>query len=158
MEKRGFEMSFNFILSIIIIVFILATAGYAIKHFLDLQRCSQLGYFYKDLQGEIDKSWNSEIAQATFSGAVSSGITSVCIGNVSLGSGTKEYAALRKYQRQDYLLFFYPPEKACERSGYALNHLDASTRNRFSCYPVTKGKISFTISKDSAASLVSIRP
>lgn len=158
MQKRGFELSFNFILSIIVIAFIVATASYAIKHFLDLRSCTELGLFSQELQREVDKAWNSEIARSTFSQHVPGGIESVCIGNVSYGASIPEYDSLKRYSRQGYLLFFYPVEKACDQAAYKIDHVDTITRTSLVCYPVVKGKVSFTISKDSAASLVTIRP
>lgn len=150
-------MSFNFILSIIIIAFIIAAAGYAVSHFLSLRDCAEAGLFYQELKREIDKSWTSEIASQTFSSSVPSGIESICIGNVSITSSLKEYDSLKRYRRQGYLLFFYPVEKACGQAAYKLEHLDSQTSGTLKCYQVKEGKVNFIISKDSAASLVSIK-
>ncbi len=158
MRKRGFELSFNFILSVLTIAFIVAVAMYAIIHFLSLQNCAQLGLFQQELQREVDKAWNSEIARSTFSGTIPTGIESVCIGNVSYGGGLEEYPSLRKYLRENYLLFFYPTENACDQAAYPLAHIDTATRSSFRCYDVEGGKVSFTITKSGAASLVSITP
>lgn len=155
-QKKGFELSFNFILSIIIIAFIIAAAGYAIKYFLDLRSCTELGLFYQDLQREVDKTWNSEIARQTFKGTVPSEITSVCIGNVTRTSNLPQYSSLKRFARQNYMLFFYPVEKTCDQAAYPISHLDQATSNSLKCFQVKSNKVEFTITKDSSASLVSI--
>lgn len=157
MQQRGsIELSFNFIVSIIIIGVIIATVVYALMYFLDLQRCTTLGLFYKDLQTEVDRAWESEIARTTFSGDVPGGIRSVCIGNVTLGAATDEYDILRRYRTQSFNLFFYPPEKACDMPTYRLNHIDERTASTFFCAPVRDNSVSFTVTKDAGTSLVRV--
>src|SRR3989338_2426588 len=61
-EKRGLELSFSMIFSIIVIIAIVAVAFYMISYLLKLKNCTELGLFGRDLQDTIDRAWNSDSA------------------------------------------------------------------------------------------------
>src|SRR3989344_725215 len=91
-SKRGQEvmgMSISTILSIFIIAIIIAVAIYAIVHFLNINKCANVGLFYDSLQSEVNKAWASGRYIDVFekeivsSGALKTSVEFVCFGNLS---------------------------------------------------------------------------
>ena len=150
MKKRGqIDISFGMIFSIIIIILLIATAFYAIRYFVNLERCRSIGSFYNDLQEEVKKAYESPLYSGTFSGKLPNGIDYVCYGNLSSSNGYKEqYDFLRRYKNTGKNLFLYPVNKACDNSlaSYQLLHAYDSS---FFCIPVSDGKIGIKLNKDS---------
>jgi len=182
MKKRGqaiFGMSFSVIFSIIIIVFIIATAFFAIKHFLGLNQCTQVGFFYSELQEEIEGAWASspgseysDIYEGKLpaSGLFSSKIEYVCFGSLSpqvSGEYQNEQAAIIDYlgyDETDNNFFFYPPEKACggDLSSFKLKCRDGKTdcmqtSSSFFCVPNSDGKVSIKLEKLGTESMVTVK-
>ena len=130
-EKRGQEsigMSFNMIFSIFIIIIIIAVAVYVIAGFLDNDgpvQCANTGLFYDKLQREVNKIFSGDDLRMLYkdeiksSGALRSGLSYVCFGNLSsnvVGSinvGIHRNLT-RLFRDKDYNIFMYPPEKACK--------------------------------------------
>ena len=82
MDKKGqIDISFGMIFSIIIIIATVAIGFYVITYFLNLSSCTKVGLFWNSLNEEVDKAWNSDIAQTVYTKDVPSGITHVCFGN-----------------------------------------------------------------------------
>lgn len=153
--KRGdISLSFSTIFSIILIIAIISTAVYAITHFINLKKCTEIALFYRDLQESIDTAWNSDSSSNTFEWHLPSGIDSVCLGNISDGRNTREYALLRSYRGEDANLFLYPPSKACDVPLVTINHVRLP---RFSCVPVKDGGVKLRIEKGSYDALVGVR-
>ncbi len=154
MNKRGdISLSFGMIFSIILIISILAVAGYAVMYFIDLKDCTTIGLFYRDIQGEVDDAWQSDTVRDSFTGAVPGDITRVCFGNLSEGKALPEYNLLRLYAGKNASIFFYPPAKACDTPYAQLPH---STINGFFCLPVVKGKVTVNFVKNTYDRLVTV--
>lgn len=157
-EKRGqLDISFGFIFGIIIIIATLAIAFYVISHFMNLSRCSDTGLFYSDLQDQIDKAWASSMTQNTFSGKLPSNIKSVCFGNLTYGNplndSKTQYESLVRFKGLGKNVFLYPFEKACNTQ-LANKQLEHVQIPRFFCVPLTNGKATLTLSKNSTSSSV----
>jgi hypothetical protein len=131
-NKRGqelFGMSFGVIFSIIIIIFILIIAGIAIKHFLNLKNCAQIGIFLDDFQKQIDKAWNSQKSNFPFTSSLPTNLDYVCFANLTDKiSGTeieKQIAGdFEVYEFSGGNLFFYPIKNSCEIPYYKLKHIN----------------------------------
>ncbi|MCA9485431.1 MAG: hypothetical protein KC506_01145, partial [Nanoarchaeota archaeon] len=130
MKKKGqaiFGMSFGTIFSIIIIIAIVFVAFFAIRHFLKINKCTQIGFFYEELGDKVESVWTSGGANDIFigtlpaSGILSSKITHVCFGDLSQRtSGDAESQSvgsdLEEFYRTSDLdenVFMYPPEETC---------------------------------------------
>ena len=67
MDKKGqIDISFGMIFSIIIIIATVAIGFYVITYFLNLSSCTKVGLFWNSLNEEVDKAWNSDIAQTVY--------------------------------------------------------------------------------------------
>lgn len=155
-KRGGIQLSFGMIFSIIIIIAIVGVAFYAIKHFLNLQKCTEISLFYDDLQKNIDRAWSSEITVEDYESKLPGSIDSVCFGDVAAGSG-KEALALRRYRSQGGNIFLYPPENACGHVFKEIKHVDLSAlSSSFVCFPTRSGKVSFGLEKRSFDTLVKI--
>lgn len=133
--KRGqtvFGLSYGVIFSIIIIVFIVAVAFFAIKHFLGLNRCTQIGFFYDNLEDEVQRAWTSGrygdvyVGKLPKSGIFKSEIDKVCFGRLSLPP-SEGFANIHE-ELSDYVVdlnshnvFLYPTENACDGELFAYN-------------------------------------
>lgn len=135
-NKRGqsvFGMSFSMIFSIIIIIFILLVAFLAIRHFVGLSKCTNVGLYYDDLREEVRGAWTSTsgrysqefTAKVPKKGMFGAGVEYVCFGNLSgtaSGSGPdddgfRKDSLINEYLYDptgDYNVFMYPPDNACE--------------------------------------------
>jgi len=142
-NRRGnLELSFNMIFSIILIIAILGAAFYVLSFFFNINKCTNNGLFYKDLQTEIDKAWNADFAEDTISLSLPGSSDFVCFGNVSLGAEpgiTKQYDEIKFYGTRGNNLYIYPIKSACNKdlSSYNLKHVQSS---KMFCAPVKEGK------------------
>ncbi|MBU0761009.1 MAG: hypothetical protein KJ600_01325 [Nanoarchaeota archaeon] len=176
--KKGqglFGMSFSVIFSIIIIIFIIAVAFFAIKHFVGLNKCTQVGFFYKDFQDEIEKAWTSGGRyvgdyEGTLpnSGLFGTKLTKVCFGKLnSLNSGTFE--TIRQELLYDFNedgtanIFLYPAEEACAGlESYTLkcrngNSECMTTEENFFCVDIGKnGEVIVKLNKKTTDTLVEV--
>lgn len=156
MNKRGqLQLSFGMIFSILIIVFTIAIAAYVIISFMGTADCSKIGTFYNSFQEEVDKAWNAEISQKTFTGTLPTGISEVCFGNLTLTKGYEaEFEKLNLYSKRTSNLFLYPPEKACKGLGdIAVKHV---YNTGFFCIDTSGGQIKVSIKKSVTDKLVRI--
>jgi len=163
MLKRGqrkgqLELSFTIIFSIIIIIAIIGVGFYVITYFVNLSRCTDVGFFYNDLQKRVDKAWASEISQEVFTSKLPGGIEEACFGSLNdsnVVSYKEEYEFLRRYLNLNKNVFLYPPARACDvkLSYYDLNHAQFA---EFFCVPVTDDKISVKLTKGSFDALVKV--
>jgi len=122
--KKGqgvFGISFGVIFSIIVIIFTVSISFYAITYFLNLSRCGEIGFFYEDLQDEIDRAWTSGVYTQQFEGKLPtgrSGIKQVCFGELENEPTSEEFKILyEKFKDMDppegRNIFLDPPENAC---------------------------------------------
>lgn len=156
MNKRGLQLSFGIIFSVIIIISIISVSFYAIGKFLGVKKCTEQALFYEDLQKRVDRAWNSEIVKDVFTGRVSNGIDKVCFGDLSQQGDGLEYDALRSYRAAEGNVFMYPPAKACE--GFVtqnIKHLGFDFTS-IRCFDVENGRVTIPIEKDSTDALVRV--
>ena len=123
-------MSFSMIFSIIIIIAILAVAFYVIRFFVGVNECGEIGFYYNDLQNEVDKAWKSSSYSGFLEGDLPSGVESICFG--TLGSSQvkaddrEAHDFLLRYRRHDKNLFLYPSQQGCDSAlaSYKVEHVD----------------------------------
>ena len=161
-KAQVFGMSFGVIFSVILIVFILVVAGIAIRHFLNLKKCAQIGMFIDGLQEDIDKAWAGQKSDFTFSGQLPGDIEYICFANLSdsLRGGeieSKVYTDISVYSQSNGNLFFYPRENSCDIPYVNMKHIDiqkiTSSRNPY-CFEIKEGKIEINIDKEFNDALV----
>jgi len=164
MEKRGkkaqLEISFGMIFSIILIIAFLAVAIYAIILFLNVKKCSDVGTFKDDLQGEIDRAYSSDESSYVFNGSLASGIK-LCfidLSKESKGANEEVYTGFKKYGYVKVNMFYWPLQLKCPTT-FNLNHLnitEITKSNNPYCISNIKGKISLKIEKSFYDALVCI--
>lgn len=160
MTKRGqIRLSFGVIFSIIIIIAIVGVSFYAISFFLSLSKCNDIGFFYRNLETEIDKAWKSNSYRDTYMGKVPSEVESVCFGDLRSTAARdypEEYELLRRYRVSDFNVFMYPYQEACSGGNlgvYELEHIDIE---EFFCVETQEGSISVRLEKESSDALVNV--
>ena len=158
MIKKGqVQISFSMIFSILVIIAILGVSFYVITFFLNLDTCGDVGFFYRDLDLEIEKAWKSQIYSGEFEGDIPSGVDSVCFGDLnSIGSdfyGEREF--LKKYRRAEKNVFLYPEAEGCDigMSTYKVEHVDIEG---FWCVDVVGGKVTLRLERDNSGALVKL--
>ena len=158
MKKGQLEISFGMIFSIIIIIFTIGVAFYVISHFVKINNCAQTGIFYQDLQENIDKAWQEDRTQGTFTGKIPGSIEQVCFGNFTQTYDVKdgeEFDYLKRYRNENVNLFLYPPVSACGNDLATYNVKHAGTQ-KFFCITPKNGEISLKITKEVSDILVDI--
>jgi len=158
-NKRGqFQLSFGMIFSIFIIAATVAVAIYAIVFFLDFQKCSEIGLFYQDLKGDVDKAWVTPIVESTFGERIPSAVDYVCFGNL-----TQEVSAIDRDRRDELRrrggvrrnnVFIFPPG-ACEGNLASFSLRNAEVEEFF-CNERSDGEVSVKLSKDVSDALVKL--
>ncbi len=157
-KAQLFGMPFSVIFSIFLIAVFLVVAFYAIKYFLGLKECSEIGLFKDDFQEAIDDAWQSQSSSKTFSNSLPFAIEYVCFADLNEAArGTAKekeiYAELRRNADYTANLFFYPQKEACVPSAN-IQHVNI-TNNPY-CIPVENGKIEIRIEKGFYDALVKV--
>ena len=150
-------MSFGMMFSIILIIAFVGVAIYAITTFLSIGKCGQIGLYYNDLQGEVDKAWQSEISRSVFEAAIPSGIESVCFGNLTQSVNSEfreEYKSLVRYTNSKGNIFMFPQNKACD-SQLASIRIEHAVADEFFCVAKQGGKVSVRLVKEEGENEVS---
>lgn len=108
-------LPFGIIFSIILIVVFIMAAFFAINHFLEISKCTQVGEFYDDLQKNVNDAMASGGSEFTFKTSLPSGIQKICFANLSAPiTGDKEdYEAMKNYDVYDANTFLLPSGKTC---------------------------------------------
>ena len=157
MKKGQLQISFSMLFSIIVIIAILGVSFYVITFFLNLDTCGDVGFFYRDLDLEIEKAWKSQIYSGKFEGDVPSSVDRVCFGDLnSVGSDfSEEREFLSKYRRAEKNVFLYPDAKGCDigMSTYNVEHAEI---DGFWCVDAVKGKVTVKLEKDGGDALVKL--
>jgi hypothetical protein len=140
MKKRGIQLAFGMIFSIIIIIAIIAVSFFVISHFLELRDCTEVGIFYQSLQKDVDQIWRSNSARDIFSGSLPSGIEFVCFGDLNQPSlQFQDFIIELRLYNENSNTFLWPIEKACELQAQKIEHIYASFPLK--CFEVQSGKI-----------------
>lgn len=162
-NKKGqgvFGMPFSTIFSIFLIAVFIVVAFFAIRYFLDIKKCSEIGLFKEDFQKEIENAWQSQSSSKTFTSTLPSGIEHICFANLAepATGNSKEneiYQELRKNADYTANLFFYPQVKACIPS-VNINYVNITELSNPYCFPVERGGVEIKIEKGFYDSLVKV--
>ena len=147
-NKRGIQLSFGFIFSVILIAVIVFVGFYAISKFMGITDCANTAVFYDDFRSEVNRAWNSEIYQGVFEGNLPKGIEEVCLGNLS-ETDIGKYEDLETFFYSDFNVFLRPVEKACvDSAALKINHLEFDFSG-IECFRVRNGKIALNLKKGS---------
>jgi hypothetical protein len=174
-SKKGqgvFGMSYGVIFSIFIIIAIISVAFYAITYFLGLNECSRVGFFFQDLQEEVDKAWTSGKHKSTFvgeiptSGILKTRIEQVCFGRLADGDGNGPNGELKEDVYYDWdspdapshNVFMYPSKESCDGDFYfvEIEHVKVISEGGFFCTEVDDGKVRVKLSKETFEDIVSL--
>jgi len=163
-QGGAFGMSFGVLFSIILIIFILVVAGLAIKYFLNLKKCAQVGMFIDDLQKDIDNAWNSQKFTDDVNYILPGNLDYVCFANLTkaLRGGeieSKIYSDISIYALSNGNMFFYPRQNSCDIPYVNIKHINiekiTQSKNPY-CFEIDNGKIVMDIEKGFNEGLVSL--
>ena len=112
--QQSMSLPFGMIFSIFLIVIFIITAIWGIKYFLNVGDCSKVGYFYENLQREVDRAYQSQSSDH-FCGfnnlddsvecqfILPSGVEKICIGNLSepITANVNDYNQISIYDYED---------------------------------------------------------
>ncbi|MCX6741851.1 MAG: hypothetical protein NTX24_01585 [Candidatus Pacearchaeota archaeon] len=184
MNKKGdFQLSFQFIFSIILIAVVFFVGFYVIKIFLDQTEKIKLLDFTEQLKnsdGGLLDIWRQDSASQIISLPISNKIEYVCFANFSSCSGITPYdSELSSFCKnitysyrsstEPYNMFFYPLGRAekygvksaqaisCNNAGETLKSCVAinSTAN---CIKVVDGRVKMKLLKENETSKIQILP
>ena len=141
MTKRGqIQLSFGMIFTIILIIFFIGFAFFAIQKFLELQGSAQTNQFYNSLQNDVNTVWNAAQSSQSKSYALPSSVSQTCFVN----NPTSD-------------LFLYDSKGNPVGSTDISNlNITAMTSNGDLCFNKTNGKVSFILEKSFGETLVTI--
>jgi len=138
-RKGAMEMSFGMIFSIILIIFFIAIAIYAIIKFLDFQDSIRISKFGSDLQSDIDKMWKGSQGSQEVEYSLPSKIDAAC------------------FIDDEYQNLIFQSDKII--GGKKIEHLDTANMTMVEeqyCINNIKGKVEMVIKKDYGEALVTI--
>jgi len=138
-QKRGqMKLSFGMIFSIILIIFFIAFAFFAIRKFLGIQDAMKIGQFGDQLQSDIDKLWRGSQGSQEVEYFLPLKIESVC------------------FVDNDYENLDFHSETFIE--GKKIEHINITkiTSGGDFCIENINGKVKMTIKKDYGEALVTI--
>lgn len=156
------NISFGMIFSVILIVFFLVFAFYAINTFLGFTDNAKAGKFYTDFQSDISNVWsNSVFSSQNFNYSVPSYVNLVCIADFNSegrGSNSAIYTELKTaYTGKENIVFY--PVKFTGYESKELNYLNMSAivsqENPF-CINASNGQVSLVLKKDYGQALVTV--
>ncbi len=156
--QQMMSMPFGMIFSIILIIIFIIATFMVIKHFLDLQKCSEIALFTKDLQDTIDKVWKSSTSTETLEVNLPGAIEEVCFTNFEQVTNSKYSEVRSRYSFYKPNFFFYPTSSACEMPYYTFKHVNITEATE-STNPLcikNDGSGKIRISKDFYDSLVKV--
>jgi len=150
-KKGQLNISFGAIFSIIIVVATLSVAGFVIFKFINTTNEIDCNLFYKDLQEEVDKAWQSDGESSyIFSKDVATSTEKVCFGFLNqslLNQSDKEaYDFFKRVNNFKENLYIYPRD-SCGKSNYRFEIKNAVSEGFF-CAETKSGKVSLRISKE----------
>ena len=128
--KRGQEtmgMPFSIIFSIILIIVFIMIAFVAIRYFLNIKKCSQVGMFYEDLEKEIASAQSSSGTSKDFKIELPSGIEKVCFADLEKPATKNEgdeFTELEMFQGYEANTFLLPESETCENAYRQIDYLD----------------------------------
>lgn len=144
MGKRGqMKISFGMIFSIILIVFFIAFAIYAVQKFLGVQNFASADQFINDLQKDVTTIWSSGPATQPETYSISNSVAEICFTN----SGA------------DNLLLY--DKSGIPKQSANIDHLNITATvppgKNEKCFNNTNGKVSFVLERNFGDILVTVR-
>ena len=127
MNKKGqiFGMSFTTIFSILLIIAFIIIAFIAIRYFLGIGECSEVGLFYRDLQEEVDDIYfGGQVVDKGFEIKLPSGIGKVCFANLSEKITNQEDYSAMDAGNKNHNVFLVLFQKACNLGSNKINHIN----------------------------------
>jgi len=163
MKKRGqMQLSFGMIFSIILIIFFVAIAFYAIKKLLEFQDSAKILNFKNELQNDVDKvGKSSKTPSQEKPYSLPSRIKKVCVVDFSspVRGDEKIYNESKRYFSDEKNLFLYP-FSSYDESSMIIKNIDLE-KTTFSenplCFDVSKSKVQMILQKNFSESLVTIK-
>ena len=156
------SLSFGMIFSIILIIFFVSFAFFAIKKFIEIGNTAKITKFVNDFQEDIDKIWKSSQGSQEQEYFIPFKIKHVCFADYSnSGRGAKSQflEELRSEFFESENIFFYPPGSSYGMESKEMKHMDIGnmtlTENP-SCIDNLNGKIKLTIEKNFGEALVRV--
>lgn len=146
-------IGFGVMFSIILIVFIVATAVYVIYTFVDAQKCAQIGLFIGAIQDKVKDVWDAPSGTNTFKRALPTKIDYLCIVDFTKDRyGEFEDLGFKiwVYKNHKTNAVFYPNNKACQTPDFKIDHLDLdyiTSKNNPQCFKINDGEIELDIEK-----------
>jgi len=157
-----FGLSFGMIFSIILIVFFIIVAFIAIRAFLNYQKTTQIGLFFRELQEDVDEAFYASSADFSKNYSLPSGIEYVCFSNMS--ANPKNYTAKelmiyesikKSYYTIEDNLYIYAPKKSFSIENTKIKHVDLSKKNPI-CIQVINNKVMIKFKKSFESPLVEV--
>jgi hypothetical protein len=160
-----FNLSFGFIVSIILIIIFLVFAFFVIQKFLGLQKEASIGLFINDFESDIDKMWKSSQGSQQTSYSIPLKVEYICFADFSIdpdkrGSMQGFYDGLQLYYKGSENLFFYPPSSAEGMNAIKIEHInitEITKQDNPYCIKTQNGKVTVTIKKGYGESQVEIK-
>lgn len=169
-DKKGqMHLPLEMVFSILLIAVFLFVVFFVVRHFLDVQKCAQVGLFARDLQDKVDGVWNSQEANTAFEEELPAGISNVCFADLKAGknlvalndTGRQEAADIYdnlavyfKYSQANF--FFYPWQNACNMAANNIKHVNLANLSNPLCFSKVNGGINIKLSKGFNDALVRI--
>jgi len=144
--QHTFGLPFGMIFAIFLIVVFIVITFIAIKHFLDIGKCSSIGMFYDEFQQKVNEAWASQSSEFKFKIDLPKGIEKICFANLSadITGSQEDYNQIKNYDVYEANIFLIPPEKSCNMPYKFIKHLNitkiTSTKNPY-CVDVSRDLI-----------------
>lgn len=148
------KISFGMIFSIILIVFFIAFAFYAIGKFLDIQHSVQTAKFLDDFQKDVDKLWQGSQGNQEVSYSLPAKIKAVCFTDYSVnprGENIDLYEEMKMAFYDSENLFFYPSISGAGLDANTIEHIDIAETTKDNnplCIQTEDGRVKMSIKKD----------
>lgn len=139
-KKGQINLSFGMIFSIVLIIFFIGFAFYAIQKFLEVQSSAQTNQFYDSLQNDVYTVWNDAQASQVKSYVLPSSISQACFVNSQGGN----------------LILYKNNGNPAGSTNINYLNITAMTANGQLCFNASNGKITLTIQKNFGDNLVTI--
>jgi len=146
------QLSFGMIFSIILIIFFVAFAFYAIGKILPAGDEFKISLFINDLKGVVDDMWRGTQGEQLFSTDLPKKVEGVCFVDFNKRPNSNEeiYRDFELYSDTGWNTFFFPVGSSEAVKGFSLNNLNV-TATTISQNPLciqNDKKIEFFIKKD----------
>lgn len=162
-KRSQMQLSFGMIFSIVLIIFFVAFAFYAINKFLSLQNTLKAGKFVSELQEDIDNMWRGFQGSQEVEYILPSKVEKICFADFSSGAKGEDsviYSELKQVFYGEENLFFYPTDSSEGLDSKQISHIDiekiTENENPF-CITSSKSKVKLTIAMQYGESSVTIK-